>query len=109
MKFVNLTPHDINLHKVDGSTITVTPSGKVTRCLEETTPIGHTNGISIIIKRFGDIVNLPDPKPDTLFITSVIVAQEAWKRGRTDVFCPSDPVRDDKGKIVGCRSLARGE
>ncbi|MFC0903824.1 hypothetical protein ACFHWD_03850 [Clostridium sp. MT-14] len=54
---------------------------------------------------FGDIENLPEPQPDTIFVVSSIVAQAA--QNRDDLFIPDDTVRDENGRIIGCRALAR--
>jgi len=49
--------------------------------------------------------NLPDPAVKTIYIVSSIVAQAV--SDRTDVMIPDDPVRDEAGRIIGARGLAR--
>ena len=108
MNLVNLTPHAVTLITPEGE-ITIPPSGTLARVAEVTTPRGTiaVDGVNIpvVAKRFGQIENLPEPQPDTLFIVSALVAQAAWAAGRTDVACPGDPVRNDAGQVVGARSL----
>jgi len=54
---------------------------------------------------FGEIENLPEEKPETIYIVSAIVAKCCTNR--FDVFVPNGSVRDDNGRIIGCKSLSR--
>jgi len=54
--------------------------------------------------RFGEVFDLPDPQPDTIFVVSALVAQAVPER--QDVFIVDDAVRDDQGRIIGARALA---
>lgn len=53
--------------------------------------------------------DLPDPAPDTYYVVSLVVAQAAAACHRTtaDLLTPGEQIRDDKGRIIGCKSLAR--
>ena len=108
MNLVNLTPHVVTLVTPEGE-LTIPPSGTLARVAEVATPRGviTVDGVEIpiVAKRFGQIENLPEPQPDTIFIVSALVAQAAWSMGRTDVACPGDPVRNDAGQVIGARSL----
>ncbi|MBF8378501.1 hypothetical protein IW967_11610 [Alicyclobacillus mali] len=53
----------------------------------------------------GELVDLPDPTDDTVYVTSTIVAQAAARAGRTDVYSPAELVRDGNGTVIGCRGL----
>lgn len=98
---INLTPHPITI--VMGEEKVVIPSsGVIARCKEEVEIIGDINGIPVIRKKFGQVENLPEPIPGTVFIVSALVAQAAR---RSDVLCPGDPVRDAEGRITGCKAL----
>ncbi len=103
-EIVNLTPHPINIVMGDGEVRTIPPSGTVARCRETTETVGEVNGIPVIRKSFGSVENLPDPSSGTIYVVSALVAQAAR---REDVVCPGDPVRDDKGQIIGCKALCR--
>lgn len=104
-KLVNLTPHAVTF-LVDGmNPVVVPPSGTVARLKTSTAVIGSIDGIPITTTVFGDVTDLPDPTAGTVFIVSSLVAQAV--RDRSDVFIPNDSVRDDAGRIVGCRSLGR--
>lgn len=79
--FVNLTPHAITLN--DG---TVYPSQGVTRVSNSFTDF-DTCGVCDCV--YGDIVGLPAPKADTLYIVSALVLSAAKAAGRTDCVAPA--------------------
>ena len=105
-KLINLTPHSIHFVNEAGDVIkTVEPSGAVARVATKTVTVGDWDDLPITETDFGEVEGLPEPEPDTAYIVSSIVAQRC--HGRLDVFIPNESVRDDKGRIVGCRSLGR--
>lgn len=112
MKIINLTPHEINL-LVRDEEIAIPPSGTIARCEEEreTTDFLVVDGVKIPIneKKYGAVYNLPSPQEGVVYIVSLPVAQAVAQNAphRTDVFIVDDTVRDDKGRIVGARALAR--
>lgn len=106
MKIINLTPHDVTIINEDNK-VTIAPSGIVARVSAKTVYTGEILNDLIPISKteYGEIENLPDPIEDTCFIVSSLVAQRV--RERTDIFIPNESVRDDKGRIIGCKSLGR--
>jgi hypothetical protein len=106
MNLVNLTPHEITIMG-EGWKLSIPASGTVARCAERKTPVGviYCDGVEIPIIRisFGEVTNLPEPKEDTIYIVSSIVASAAK---RDDVLVVADLVRNDQGQIVGARKLA---
>ena len=57
-----------------------------------------------LINRYSiDVYDLPSPQPDTIYIVSRLVA-EATRR--EDLYIVDDAVRDENGRIIGCRALA---
>ena len=109
MKLVNLTPHSITIWDGDEVVVDVEPSGSMARCTEDRRPgdpitvDGHEIPINSV--GFGEVVGLPDPVPGVGYVVSRAVAETV--PGREDVFYPDIPVRDEQGRIVGCRALAR--
>ena len=107
---INLTPHALNImpEGPDGPTVTIPPSGKVARCAVDRVQVDTitVDGISVPVNqtRFGAESDLPDPQPDTIFVVSALVAQAV--PDRPDVFIVDDAVRDEQGRIIGCRALA---
>ena len=105
-KLINLTPHAITFVDALGETIrTVEPSGDVARVSTRTETIGSVDGIPVTQTVFGEVENLPNPQDGVIYIVSSLVAQRC--AAREDVFIPNEPVRDDKGRIIGCKSLGR--
>lgn len=98
IKIINLTPHSVKI--TDGQNFE--PSGKVTRVDTIQENAGNINGIPVKTQTFGDIIDLPEPQDDTVFIVSAIVLAAAKTQGRTDVVAPdtSNAVRNEQGHIV---------
>ena len=110
MNIVNLTPHALNLmpEGPDGPTVTIPPSGLVARCAVDRVQVDTVtvDGVAVPVNqtRFGEVSDLPDPQPDTIFVVSALVAQAV--PDRQDVFIVDDAVRDEQGRIIGARALA---
>lgn len=105
MRIINLTPHSITFVDDAGNTVlTVEPSGQIARCSVTREKIRDINGIPVNKSRFGKVENLPEPQEGTIFIVSALTAQAVPER--QDVFIVDDAVRDDQGRIIGCRALA---
>lgn len=94
---LNLTPHAIIL--LEDSMRTEIPSTGVARLEEELTKV---NEYTTLVE-YTNVVGLPEPQPDTIYIVSCLVAQHC--RERDDLRFPGQMVRDDQGRIVGCKSL----
>ena len=104
MTIMNCTPHAINIMDSERKEIlTLEPSGICPRCSVERKKVGDINGIPINKSVFGDVYDLPSPQPDTIYIVSRLVA-EATRR--EDLYIVDDAVRDENGRIIGCRALA---
>jgi len=101
--FVNLTPHTINV--VGDVAMAIAPSGTLARCQEVSTPVGNIDGVPLVSKTFGAVEGLPEAQDGTIYIVSALVLAALKGSGRTDVVCPGDPVRDEAGRIIGCRSF----
>lgn len=108
-KLINCTPHDINIMDGDNNIIlTIPTSGTLIRVSQTTTNAGSiiADGIEIPItdNTFGDVIGLPPQQADTILIVSAMVANAC--KTRTDLALVNESVRDDKGRIIGCRSLS---
>ena len=105
MKIINLTPHDIVI--TDGPTFP--PSGTVARVSVQQVDAGDIDGIPVKTQIFGDIVGLPAPQQDTVFVVSAMVLNAAKAQGRTDVVAPdtANAVRNDDGHIVSVPGFVR--
>ena len=102
---VNMTPHDLNIVQIDGRILTVAPSGFVPRCASSEVVDGTIgNLIQVTRQTLGEVEGLPDPIPGTYFIVSRLVASAT---DRDDLLVPGSLIRDDQGKVVGCKGLSR--
>lgn len=104
MKIINLTPHTINILLPEGSKV-IEPSGIVARCKVTREKTGEIEGIPVFSTVFGEVEDLPPSKKDTIYIVSSLVAQAS--RVRDDLFIPDDLVRDEQGRIIGCKGLTK--
>jgi hypothetical protein len=112
MPVVNLTPHEINIHVELGSahlsrTLTLAPSGIVPRVGVSSRPIGHVlvEGVEVPVTAtsYGTVSDLPGPVPGTVYVVSRVVAEAC--PDRSDLLIPGEAVRDQGGRVIGCRGL----
>jgi len=101
MHIINLTPHDITIVR-DGGTTTIPKSGDVARVSTTAEVVGIIDGIPIYKTVYGDVVGLPEPRPDTFYLVSTLVAQAVK---RPDVLSPGELVRGPDGQPIGCKGL----
>ena len=99
MTIINLTPHAIT---VVGNA-TFAPSGAVARCASITSAAGSFDEIPLTSVSYGDVESLPAPQKGVLYVVSALV--RAAVPSRKDVASPGDLLRDDKGNVIGCKSL----
>ena len=107
-KLINLTPHAVTIVN-GGESITIDPSGIVARCKQTDEQTGYIEteygDIPISETKFGEVIDLPDPKQDTCYIVSRLIMQACYERA--DLLVPNEIVRDSAGIIIGCKSLAK--
>lgn len=115
VNLVNLTPHPITIRTVDGSDVTVPPSGDVARV--EVEYCGRRNlygetgaNVQAVRRRFGRVTGLPEPDGSRRFIVSSLVLEALARAGedRQDVFAPDtgpSAIRGDDGNIVAVTRL----
>ena len=103
MKFVNLTPHEINVMGVGGDVISIPASGMVARLKTGTEVIGEVEGIRLSKTVFGEPEGLPEPEDGTLYLVSQLIKNAL--PGRSDLGVPAEIVRDSEGKILYAQSI----
>jgi hypothetical protein len=120
MKFVNLTPHEINFQSPITRDFRSFPtSGQVARVNEAAFAAEGIDGIPCQTIIFLGFQDLPHPQDGTIFIVSRAV-MDAWKRGagsgawdhRLDLVSPGTgpndgALRDAKGQIVAVTRFNR--
>lgn len=107
MKIINLTPHDINV-VAEGTSIvieTIPVSGVVARVDMEEEDLGRNGNIHLVRMRPGRPVNVPEPRPGTLFIVSRPV--QGACPDRRDLIVPTHMVKSpDRRAIIGCAAFS---
>lgn len=104
MKIVNLTPHIINAVRNDGEMTAFAPSGLVARVATSTEHMGEMEGIALHRTTFGEVIDLPDPEADTIYVVSALVRGAVPHR--KDVVSPGALLRDENGQPIGCDGFA---
>lgn len=104
----NLTPHVVNLRAASGEMLTIEPTG-LARCSQTVQQV-----VEVVVGRdtivlshveLGEVEGLPDPQNGVFLIVSRPVAEKM--RGlRSDLVVPGIPIRDEKGRVIGCDGLS---
>jgi hypothetical protein len=105
-RWINGTPHELNIVKADGTMLNLPTSGTVWRVRQVTSHVAEFGGIDITRQDFEDDV-VPDlfPGCSTRLIVSRIVAEAAAKED-VRLFFPGPAIRDELGRIIGCKGLS---
>lgn len=104
-KIINLTPHAVTFMDGNNNVLSVVESSGIARAEQKRVSIGDVNGIPVNKTEYGKVIDLPESAEDTIYIVSVLTAQAA--KGRKDLYIVDDTVRDNAGRIIGCRALAQ--
>lgn len=104
MKIRNLTPQVLNILNDYGATVVVEESGQVARCKQIEKFVGILPGAIEVTRQVVKVEGLPAAEPGTILVVSRMVAELC--KDRTDVYVPGPLVRDEEGRIVGCRGLS---
>jgi len=124
---INCTPHTIHIVAPDG--VTQDPKSKSYLAIKSDVVVIRDIPISGIVPRvaiaeaagepidgiptetltYGQIDDLPEPKTETFYVVSALVATAAKALGRSDCLSPSKLVRnkDNPSEILGCLALGR--
>ena len=105
MRFVNLTPHTINVYTADKELVLSIRSDGVARCATVKNEVGMIDGVPLYQIAYGEVTGLPAFDPNAIFIVSLLVRQAVPKR--IDVLSPGELLRDDAGQPIGCIGLSR--
>ena len=108
-KLENYTPHKITVMDRNKQVLFDLPSLGNARCrndfkvMERLTYGSHE--VTIQQGEFGATSGLPEPKENTRYVVSRIVAEA--NEDRTDLLMVFGTVRDDQNRIIGCRGFSR--
>lgn len=103
MKVINLTPHAVNICDDNGNIInTYFCSGKVARVDHGWETIDYVDGIPLVVRQNMNVMNLPEPQEDTVYIVSNVVLD--YCTDRMDLIAPVKQVKVN-GRVIGCRAF----
>ena len=108
-KIINLTPHELTLFSEDDRILRkISPSGTIARAVQKDEPVGELDGFPLVRSSFGEPIDLPDWKEGGFLFVSLATAKAAQAAGRRtdDLLISSQQVRDENGRIIGCRGFA---
>ena len=102
ISLVNCTAHPVLFQGSDGIVESIDSSGCVTR-VEYEHNLGNTrdyNGINLVNELITGVINIPQPKENTLYIVSRIVYDTLYDR--EDLICPNSikASRTDSGSVA---------
>lgn len=103
---LNLTPHRITVVQSSGEKVTIDPEPIPARVgvTEQVLPQHSLAQIGIIsLTQTGEVIGLPEEKPNTWYIVSRIVREACPER--EDLLVPANIVRDTDGTIIGCQGF----
>lgn len=99
INLVNLTPHAVNFITADGVQVNVAPEGIIARLEQHDVFSRWIGRIPVYKTEYGQVQNLPDPQPDTIYIVSGMVLSQVPER--EDVLAPGALIRNDEGQVIG--------
>lgn len=103
MRFVNLTPHTINVQGLKP----LEPCGQVARVETARAVETFVGGVRLVRTLKLGVIGLPAPSEGTVFVVSGMVL-DALQGSRPDVVAPdtgADAIRNEKGHIVAVRGF----
>lgn len=108
---INLTPHTINLVAEDGTQLLSLESQGIARVASSTEVVGFLQVGGVAVPQthttFGEVEGLPEQAPGVGYVVSNMIISALAQQGvrRDDLFTPGLQVRDEQGRVIGCRSL----
>ena len=106
----NYTPHALNIHNLEGNEVIATiPSSGMVRVAETVHTVSDGEGEVPLVEIVRDptkLEGLPEEKDGHVVIVSDITYQAALPLGRKDLLRAGPAVRDESGRIIGCKGLA---
>lgn len=101
---INLTPHDIHLLGTDGTVLEVfQASGKVARGNEQRSFVKQVLNCRLSKVEYGNVQDLPEYQEGVYYIVSALL--RASLPDRKDLWSPDEQVRDEAGRVIGCRGF----
>lgn len=112
IRYINLTPHALHVKDMSGGYIMIPPDAEgparviYDRLPPEQVRIGGSEVAVAVAGPVREIVGLPEPQPDIVFIVAKAVA-DAAPASRGDLMSPGRLLRNAEGGVIGCDGLTR--
>ncbi len=100
----NYTPHEVIVLLENGSEVKF-PSVGIARVASKEEFVEGDLGLPETVTTYGQVEGLPAPEAGVVYIVSRLVLAQC--ADRTDLRVPGLQVRDQDGRVIGCKSLAR--
>lgn len=106
-KVINKTPHAVHIIGENGEVTKTYEKGdsQIRLAVKTVQDVPLPDGTPTSRSEFGEPEGLPSFVEGQFFIVSQLVKSALPER--TDLLVPAEVVRDEKGNIVGCKSLGR--
>ena len=105
MTIMNCTPHTVNFVNDAGEVVrSIEPSGILPRVSSSINLVGDIGGIPDEETVYGEVTDLPEKQDGVILIVSAMVASRL--PNRDDLRVPGRQVRNDRGQVIGCKSLS---
>ncbi len=112
--FVNLTPHELNIMRSDGTWLSLPPSGEVARVVTEVKIVRQVDGVDIYVSDVKGIIGLPLPERGKHYIVSNVLLSVAkdFKSVKehlikNSLYAPGELIRNELGQPIGCVGLVK--
>lgn len=103
-KLLNFTPHPVTIVDDENNVIKTIQSSGLIRLKASTVKTGiEIDNVVITTTHFGEPEGLPEYEEGVFYIVSQLVKSALTER--KDLLVPAEVVRDEKGNILGCKSL----
>lgn len=110
IKYINLTPHTVNVELADGRKFAFEPTKPSARMDVTTASVEFANfesEVPVVQSLFGEVQDLPAPTEGVAYIVSTMIAQKVL---RPDVVSPDTgktAIRNEAGQIVAVRAFQK--
>lgn len=106
---LNYTPHTITIQNAEGETTSFVSSG-VARVAAVETPADTVEDFPVVEQTFGEILGLPEPAEETVYVVSAIVLAAAKQKGLKCCISPNTgptAIRNENGQITAVRGFVK--
>lgn len=110
IRYVNLTPHVVNVELADGRKFAFEPTkpeARMSVASSQASFNGYESEVPLTMPVFGEVINLPEPVAGVAYIVGTMLAQRVM---RSDVVSPDTgktAIRNEAGQVVAVRGFQK--